>query len=102
MANVRQNGDDFEVLLVPGRIRRTLLRRLVDADTVVTKFDLVEPSLHDIFIEKVRESRMKKFLAVVKREYVQRVRTKFFVIATILGPVLMAGVYDRAGADVWH
>ena len=34
---------------------------------------------------------MRKFLAVVKREYVQRVRTKFFVIATILGPVMMAG-----------
>jgi ABC-2 type transport system permease protein len=33
---------------------------------------------------------MRKFLAVVKREYVQRVRSKFFVIATILGPVLMA------------
>src|ERR1044072_6012799 len=34
---------------------------------------------------------MKKLFAVVKREYVQRVRTKFFVIATILGPILMAG-----------
>src|SRR3954462_6772002 len=33
---------------------------------------------------------MKKLFAVIKREYVQRVRTKFFVIATILGPVLMA------------
>jgi len=33
---------------------------------------------------------MKKFLAVVKREYIQRVRTKFFVVATILGPVMMA------------
>jgi ABC-2 type transport system permease protein len=33
---------------------------------------------------------MRKFLAVVKREYVQRVRSKFFVVATILGPVLMA------------
>src|SRR5205085_4252966 len=32
---------------------------------------------------------MKKLFAVVKREYVQRVRTKFFVVATILGPVLM-------------
>jgi len=32
---------------------------------------------------------MKKFLAVVKREYVQRVRTKFFVVATVLGPVMM-------------
>jgi ABC-2 type transport system permease protein len=34
---------------------------------------------------------MRKLLAVVKREYIQRVRTKFFVVATILGPVLMAG-----------
>jgi ABC-2 type transport system permease protein len=34
---------------------------------------------------------MRKFFAVVKREYVQRVRTKFFVVATILGPIIMAG-----------
>lgn len=33
---------------------------------------------------------MRKFLAVVKREYIQRVRTKFFVVATILGPLMMA------------
>src|SRR2546423_11505923 len=34
---------------------------------------------------------MKKLFAVVKREYIQRVRTKFFVIATILGPLLTVG-----------
>ena len=33
---------------------------------------------------------MRKLFAVIKREYIQRVRTKFFVVATILGPVLMA------------
>jgi len=33
---------------------------------------------------------MKKLFAVVKREYIQRVRTKFFAIATILGPIMMA------------
>lgn len=32
---------------------------------------------------------MNKFLAVVKREYIQKVRTKFFVIMTILGPVML-------------
>jgi ABC-2 type transport system permease protein len=32
---------------------------------------------------------MTKFLAVVKREYVQRVKTKMFIIATILGPVMI-------------
>ena len=33
---------------------------------------------------------MNKFLAIVKREYVQRVRTKLFIVMTILGPVLLA------------
>lgn len=32
---------------------------------------------------------MTKFLAIVKREYIQRVRTKLFVVMTILGPVLL-------------
>lgn len=33
---------------------------------------------------------MRKFLAVIKREYLQRVRTKFFIVATVLGPVMVA------------
>lgn len=32
---------------------------------------------------------MKKFMAVVKREYVQRVRSKMFVVITVLGPLMM-------------
>jgi len=32
-----------------------------------------------------------KLWAIVKREYVERVRTKGFVIGTILGPLLMGG-----------
>ncbi len=32
---------------------------------------------------------MRKFLAVIKREYVQRVRTRMFVAATVLGPFVM-------------
>jgi ABC-2 type transport system permease protein len=34
---------------------------------------------------------MRKIISVIKREYIQIVRTKGFVIGTILGPVLMAG-----------
>lgn len=55
VANVRQNGEELEVLLVPGSNPQQLLKRLVDAGATVTKFELVEPRLHDIFIEKVRE-----------------------------------------------
>ena len=54
--NVRQVGEDIEVLLAEGVSPQTLLKRLVDADTAVTKFELVEPSLHDIFIAKVKET----------------------------------------------
>ncbi|HEV7798712.1 MAG TPA: ABC transporter permease [Pyrinomonadaceae bacterium] len=32
---------------------------------------------------------MNKLLAVIKREYLQRVRTKFFVIMTVLGPLML-------------
>jgi ABC-2 type transport system ATP-binding protein len=55
VASSRQNGDDTEVLLAPGVGPQELLRRLVDSGATVTRFELVEPSLHDIFIEKVRE-----------------------------------------------
>lgn len=33
---------------------------------------------------------MRKFLAIVKREYVQRVRAKMFIVSTILLPVVMS------------
>ena len=56
VANVRQVGDEVEVLLAPGVSRQTLLKRLVDSQAVVTKFELVEPRLHEIFIDKVRET----------------------------------------------
>jgi ABC-2 type transport system ATP-binding protein len=56
IANVRQNGDDTEVLLAPGANPQSLLKRLVESGAVINKFQLVEPSLHDIFIEKVRET----------------------------------------------
>jgi len=56
VANIRQVDEDFEVLLVPGANPQTLLKRLVDSGTTVTRFELVEPTLHDIFIEKVREA----------------------------------------------
>lgn len=32
---------------------------------------------------------MNKLMAIIKREYLQRVRTKFFVIMTVLGPLML-------------
>jgi ABC-2 type transport system ATP-binding protein len=56
IANIRQHNDDTEVLLVPGASPQDLLRRLLDSGATVRRFELVEPTLHDIFIEKVRET----------------------------------------------
>ena len=56
VANIRQHGEDTEVLLVPGASPQTLLKRLVESGVSISKFELVEPSLHDIFVEKVREA----------------------------------------------
>jgi len=33
---------------------------------------------------------MRKFFAVVKREYVQRLRSRMFILVTVLGPVVMS------------
>jgi ABC-2 type transport system ATP-binding protein len=56
VASVRQNGEDTEVLLAAAANPQTLLKQLIANGAVVNKFERVEPSLHDIFIEKVRET----------------------------------------------
>jgi ABC-2 type transport system ATP-binding protein len=53
VASVERHSDDLEALLAPGADAQELLRRLLAAGARVTRFELVEPSLHDIFIEKV-------------------------------------------------
>jgi ABC-2 type transport system ATP-binding protein len=50
---IERHSDEVEALLAPGADAQELLRRLVASGASVTKFELVEPSLHDIFIEKV-------------------------------------------------
>lgn len=56
VAHVERHSDELEVLLVAGKTPQDLLLKLVDSGVVVTKFELVEPSLNDIFIEKVSEA----------------------------------------------
>jgi ABC-2 type transport system ATP-binding protein len=55
VANVEQHSDDVEALLAEGANAQQLLRRLIESGATVTKFELVEPSLNDIFIAKVGE-----------------------------------------------
>ncbi|HEX8843697.1 MAG TPA: ATP-binding cassette domain-containing protein [Pyrinomonadaceae bacterium] len=56
VARVEQHSDEVEALLAEGADAQTLLKRLVETGAKVSKFELVEPSLNDIFIAKVGES----------------------------------------------
>jgi ABC-2 type transport system ATP-binding protein len=52
---VRPSADFSEVVLAEGVDPQELLRRLLGAGARVSKFEQVEPSLHDIFIAEVGE-----------------------------------------------
>ena len=55
VANVERHADEMEVLLAEGANAQTLLQRLVETGATVGKFEMIEPSLNDIFIAKVTE-----------------------------------------------
>jgi len=50
------HADEIEVLLAPGADVQLLLRELINAGARVEKFEMIEPSLHDIFIARITEN----------------------------------------------
>ncbi|MCO6512765.1 MAG: ATP-binding cassette domain-containing protein [Aridibacter famidurans] len=53
-AKVIDHADEREVFLAKGADPQKLLEKLLSAGAQITKFQLIEPSLNDIFIEKIR------------------------------------------------
>jgi ABC-2 type transport system ATP-binding protein len=49
------HSDETQALLAPGADAQVLLKRLIDSGATIEKFEMVEPSLNDIFITKVTE-----------------------------------------------
>lgn len=56
VSSVAPHSDGVEVLLAAGATAQELLARLVAAGASIEKFEMIEPSLHDIFIQKVTEA----------------------------------------------
>ncbi|HSE22482.1 MAG TPA: ATP-binding cassette domain-containing protein [Pyrinomonadaceae bacterium] len=56
ISKVEHHSDETEVLLRENADPQELLKQLIDSGAVVTKFEMIEPSLHNIFIEKVSEA----------------------------------------------
>ena len=54
VTKVHEHSDEKEIHLAEGASDQLLLRRLIESGAVVTKFEQIEPSLNDIFIEKVQ------------------------------------------------
>jgi ABC-2 type transport system ATP-binding protein len=56
ISNIEHHSDELEVLLMPGANPQDLLKQLISSGATVTKFEMIEPSLNDIFIQKVSET----------------------------------------------
>jgi ABC-2 type transport system ATP-binding protein len=56
VAKLDTHSDEVEALLADQVSGQQLLRQLVTSGATVEKFEMVEPSLHDIFIQKVTET----------------------------------------------
>jgi ABC-2 type transport system ATP-binding protein len=53
---IERHSDGLEVFLVAEASAQTLLKRLIDAGAQIERFEMIEPSLNNIFIEKVSEA----------------------------------------------
>ncbi len=56
ISHVQRHSDGLEVLLAEGTDPQSLLKELLAAGTTIERFEMIEPSLHDIFVEKVTET----------------------------------------------
>ncbi len=55
-AKIVEHADEMEIELAENADAQVLLKRLIESGAAISKFEQVEPSLNDIFIEKVNET----------------------------------------------
>jgi ABC-2 type transport system ATP-binding protein len=56
ISKVDDSNNFFELELAPGADAQVLLRRLIEAGASIERFELVQPSLHQIFLQRVGAS----------------------------------------------
>jgi ABC-2 type transport system ATP-binding protein len=54
--SVVSHADEQELHLAPGIEPQQVLKTLIEAGASISKFEVTEPSLNDIFIEKVKNA----------------------------------------------
>jgi len=53
---IERHSDGVEALLAEGATAQELLKQLIAAGAKIERFEMIEPSLNNIFIEKVSEA----------------------------------------------
>jgi ABC-2 type transport system ATP-binding protein len=56
VAKITRHADELEILLTETADSQVLLKNLIAAGAQIGKFELIEPSLNDIFIEEIRKN----------------------------------------------
>jgi ABC-2 type transport system ATP-binding protein len=56
VTKVIEHADEMEIFLAENAEAQTLLKKLIESGAAISKFEEIEPSLNDIFIEKVKEN----------------------------------------------
>jgi ABC-2 type transport system ATP-binding protein len=56
VSKIERHSDGVEVLLAEGANAQALLKQLIEAGAKIERFEMIEPSLNNIFIEKVSEA----------------------------------------------
>ena len=58
IAKITRHADELEIALAKNTDSQTILQRLIECGARVSKFEEIEPSLNDIFIEQVGEKKL--------------------------------------------
>lgn len=56
IAEISEQADEKEIVLAENADSQILLKKLIESGAIISKFEQIEPSLNDIFIEKVKET----------------------------------------------
>ena len=56
ISKIIEHADEKELILTEKADAQILLKKLIDSGAIISKFEQIEPSLNDIFIEKVKEA----------------------------------------------
>jgi len=91
IAEAKNYSGHAEIKLKPHGDAQKLLREAAEAATIY-RFELVEPSLEEISLKPWEARIMRNILLVAKREYLEQIHGRAFIVSTVLVPLLIVAL----------